>query len=167
MHAPDKLPATPFALSREPFPASRKLHVPGQLPGVRVPMREIALTNGERVVVYDTSGPYSEPAAAIDVTRGLPDVRGAWIAARGDTETYAGRARQVLDDYLHALDQILPRLTQANLPLACQIAELPKTISGKIRRVELRQMEVLRRQGDTRGEHEHFEEDFVRPTAES
>ena len=48
-----------------------------------------------------------------------------------------------------------------------QFTELPKTISGKIRRVELRQMEVLRRQGDTRGEHEHFEEDFVRPTADS
>ncbi|MBC3246057.1 AMP-binding protein [Pseudomonas lurida] len=47
------------------------------------------------------------------------------------------------------------------------VTELPKTISGKIRRVELRQMEVLRRQGDTRGEHEHFEEDFVRPTADS
>ncbi|UOP09670.1 AMP-binding protein [Pseudomonas palleroniana] len=43
------------------------------------------------------------------------------------------------------------------------VSELPKTISGKIRRVELRQMEVLRRQGDTRGEHEHFEEDFVQP----
>ena len=44
----------------------------------------------------------------------------------------AGRrvGAQVLDDYLHALDQILPRLTQANLPLACQIAELPKTIKG-------------------------------------
>ena len=40
------------------------------------------------------------------------------------------------------------------------VSELPKTISGKIRRVELRQMEVLRRQSDTRGEHEHFEEDF-------
>ncbi|MDO9436852.1 phosphomethylpyrimidine synthase ThiC [Hydrogenophaga sp.] len=95
MNATDKIP---FALSREPFPASRKIHVPGQLPGVHVPMREIALTNGERVVVYDTSGPYSEPSAAIDVTRGLPDVRGAWIAARGDTEAYAGRTRQALDD---------------------------------------------------------------------
>ncbi len=102
MNAPDQLPvqspAASLALSREPFPASRKLYVPGQQPGVHVPMREIALTNGERVVVYDTSGPYSEPSAAIDVTRGLPDVRGAWIASRGDTETYAGRARQVLDD---------------------------------------------------------------------
>ncbi|WP_300652205.1 phosphomethylpyrimidine synthase ThiC [Hydrogenophaga sp.] len=98
MNAPDHAPASTLALSREPFPASRKLHVHGELPGVRVPMREIALTNGERVVVYDTSGPYSEPSAAIDVTRGLPDVRGAWIEARGDTETYAGRTRQALDD---------------------------------------------------------------------
>lgn len=98
MNAPDKIPTASLALSREPFPASRKIHVPGQWPGVSVPMREIALTNGERVVVYDTSGPYSEPTAAIDVTRGLPEVRGAWIAARGDTETYAGRARQALDD---------------------------------------------------------------------
>jgi len=87
MNAPDKIPTASLALSREPFPASRKIHVSGQQPGVSVPMREIALTNGERVVVYDTSGPYSEPTAAIDVTRGLPDVRGAWIAARGDTET--------------------------------------------------------------------------------
>ncbi|PZO17278.1 MAG: phosphomethylpyrimidine synthase ThiC [Burkholderiales bacterium] len=98
MNAHEQFSASSLTLSREPFPASRKIHVPGQQPGVRVPMREIALTNGERVVVYDTSGPYSEPTATIDVTRGLPGVRGAWIAARGDTETYAGRTRQALDD---------------------------------------------------------------------
>ena len=98
MNATDHFPASTLALSREPFIASRKLHLPGQMPGVRVPMREIALTNGERVVVYDTSGPYSDPTAGVDVTRGLPDVRGAWVAARGDTETYAGRTRQALDD---------------------------------------------------------------------
>ncbi|MDR7093668.1 phosphomethylpyrimidine synthase ThiC [Hydrogenophaga laconesensis] len=101
MNAPD--PHTPLAhallaQSREPFPASRKVHATGMQPGVSVPMREIALTNGERVTVYDTSGPYSDPTAAIDVTRGLPDVRGPWIAARGDTETYTGRTRQALDD---------------------------------------------------------------------
>ncbi|MGE0098740.1 MAG: phosphomethylpyrimidine synthase ThiC [Hydrogenophaga sp.] len=98
MNAPDPIALASLALSREPFPASRKLYVPGELPGVKVPMREIALTNGERVVVYDTSGPYSDPTAAIDVTRGLPDVRGGWIEARGDTEAYAGRARQAVDD---------------------------------------------------------------------
>lgn len=53
MNAPDHLALAQLALSREPFPASRKLYVPGTMPGVNVPMREIALTNGERVVVYD------------------------------------------------------------------------------------------------------------------
>ena len=52
MNAPDKIPfADQFALSREPFPASRKIYVSGQLPGVKVPMREIALSNGETVTV--------------------------------------------------------------------------------------------------------------------
>lgn len=99
MNAPDKIPfADQFALSREPFPASRKVYVPGDLPGVSVPMREIALTNGERVTVYDTSGPYSDPTASIDIRRGLPDLRGPWLDARGDTETYQGRQRAALDD---------------------------------------------------------------------
>ena len=101
MNAPDPHAPLAHALlaqSREPFPASRKVHATGTQPGVNVPMREIALTNGERVTVYDTSGPYSDPVAAIDVTKGLPDVRGGWIATRGDTETYTGRTRQALDD---------------------------------------------------------------------
>jgi phosphomethylpyrimidine synthase len=99
MNAPDKIPfADQFALSRAPFPASRKVHVPGELPGVNVPMREIALTNGERVTVYDTSGPYSDPAAEIDIRRGLPDLRGPWLDARGDTETSEGRQRAALND---------------------------------------------------------------------
>ncbi|MGQ3168196.1 MAG: phosphomethylpyrimidine synthase ThiC [Hydrogenophaga sp.] len=99
MNAPDPIAnAASLALSRVPFPASRKIHVPAQQPGVHVPMREITLTNGERVTVYDTSGPYSEPSAMIDVRRGLPDARGAWIDARGDTEHYPGRIRQAQDD---------------------------------------------------------------------
>lgn len=65
MNAPDQFPVSTLSLSREPFPASRKLYVPGHLPGVSVPMREIALTNGERVVVYDTSGPYSERKSVV------------------------------------------------------------------------------------------------------
>ena len=94
MNAPDRLDA----ITREPFPQSRKIFVPGQQPGVQVPMREIALTNGEQVVVYDTSGPYTDPAVHIDVRRGLLPVRARWVEARGDTESYAGRAPQQLDD---------------------------------------------------------------------
>jgi phosphomethylpyrimidine synthase len=97
MNAPDKF-APLLTLTREPFPASTKVFVPGTLPGVNVPMREIALTNGERVTVYDTSGPYSDPTVAIDVKKGLAPLRAAWIEARGDTETYSGRERQAVDD---------------------------------------------------------------------
>src|SRR3990167_2918025 len=103
MNAPDPLARESFAAqlarAREPFPASRKAYLPGQLHAdLRVPVRDIRLTNGEVVSVYDTSGPYTDPAAVIDVRSGLPSVRGAWIAARGDTETYAGRPPLALDD---------------------------------------------------------------------
>ncbi len=87
-------------LTREPLPASRKVYVEGSHPGVRVPMREVALTNGEAVTLYDCSGPYTDPNVQIDVTRGLPPVREAAIVARGDTETYEGRSIQAVDDGL-------------------------------------------------------------------
>ncbi|NMM81899.1 phosphomethylpyrimidine synthase ThiC [Acidovorax sp. SRB_14] len=103
MNATDPLALETFARlledARAPFPASRKAYVPGQLHAdLRVPVRDILLTNGEQVSVYDTSGPYTDPDAAIDVRRGLASVRGAWIAARGDVERYAGRAPAAIDD---------------------------------------------------------------------
>ncbi len=80
------------AITREPMPASKKIYVKGQLHDfIQVPMREISLTNGETVTVYDTSGPYTDPDIEIDVTRGLAPMRKAWIAERGDVESYAGR----------------------------------------------------------------------------
>ncbi|HIV69589.1 MAG TPA: phosphomethylpyrimidine synthase ThiC [Candidatus Aquabacterium excrementipullorum] len=87
-------------LTREPLPASRKVYVPGSHEGVRVPMREVSLTNGETVTLYDCSGPYTDPSVHIDVTRGLPAVRKAAVLARGDTEAYDGRAVQAVDDGL-------------------------------------------------------------------
>ncbi|NKZ08113.1 phosphomethylpyrimidine synthase ThiC [Actinomadura latina] len=73
-------------------PAARKTYLQGSRPDVRVPMREVPLTNGDAVVLYDTSGPYTDPAAETDVRRGLPALREAWIAERGDTAPYEGRA---------------------------------------------------------------------------
>jgi phosphomethylpyrimidine synthase len=79
----------------QPFPSSRKIYVKGHQHDVRVPMREIQLQptptdfggeNNPPVRVYDTSGPYTDPEANIDLRRGLPDIRGPWIDARGDTE---------------------------------------------------------------------------------
>ena len=59
--------------SRQPFPASTKSYLSGAIhPGLRVPVRDIALTNGEQVSVYDTSGPYTDPDARIDIRQGLP-----------------------------------------------------------------------------------------------
>jgi phosphomethylpyrimidine synthase len=79
----------------KPLPNSRKVYVEGSRPDIRVPMREIgqsdtpAAMGAEKnppIFVYDTSGPYTDPAVKIDVRSGLPSVRGAWIADRGDTE---------------------------------------------------------------------------------
>jgi len=93
-----------FTVTTGPLPASRKIHVPGSLfPDIRVALREIDLepSSGEPPVrVYDTSGPYSDPAASIDIARGLPALRRPWIEARGDVETYEGRDIKPEDDGL-------------------------------------------------------------------
>lgn len=82
-----------------PIPGSRKIFVEGSRADVRVPMREILLARtptlfgGEEnppVTVYDTSGPYTDPDARIDLSAGLPAVRARWIEARGDTERLDG-----------------------------------------------------------------------------
>jgi phosphomethylpyrimidine synthase len=93
MNAPAKPPA--ISVTTGPLPASRKIYVAGaRHPDIRVPMREIALhpSAGEPpLVVYDTSGPYTEPQAQIDITAGLPRLREDWIRARDDVEDYEGR----------------------------------------------------------------------------
>ena len=98
MNAPDKFQQL-LTLTREPFPASSKSFIEGSRADMRVPVREVRLTNGETVSLYDTSGPYTDPQAMIDVRRGLPtSAREAWVLERGDTEHYAGRERVALDD---------------------------------------------------------------------
>jgi phosphomethylpyrimidine synthase len=93
-----------FTVTTGPLPASRKIHVPGSLfPDIRVALREIDLepSSGEKPVrVYDTSGPYSDPAASIDIAHGLPALRRPWIEARGDVEAYEGRDIKPEDDGL-------------------------------------------------------------------
>ncbi len=94
-------PGPSIQLSRAPLPASRKRYLPGQQHAdLRVPLREIALSNGETIAVYDSSGPYTDSDASIDVRHGLPAPRAVWVAARGDTETYEGRPLQLIDDGL-------------------------------------------------------------------
>jgi len=92
-----------------PIRGSRKIHVESpRLPGVRVAMREIALepSAGEPAVrVYDTSGPYTDSAARIDISAGLPQLRRDWIMARGDVEDYAARAVKPEDNGLTGPDR--------------------------------------------------------------
>jgi phosphomethylpyrimidine synthase len=82
-----------------PIPGSRKIHVTGSRADLRVAMREVVLADTPKrfgaeanppVTLYDTSGPYTDPAATIDLTRGLPALRAAWIDERGDTEWLDG-----------------------------------------------------------------------------
>ncbi|MFN7754059.1 MAG: phosphomethylpyrimidine synthase ThiC [Pseudomonadota bacterium] len=83
----------------QPFPRSRKVHVQGSRPDIRVPMREISQSDTPAAMgaehnpplyVYDTSGPYTDPEARIDIRNGLPALRAAWIDERGDTELLGG-----------------------------------------------------------------------------
>ncbi|MEK8029610.1 phosphomethylpyrimidine synthase ThiC [Ideonella sp. DXS29W] len=104
MNAPERLEEL-LSLTRAPFPASRKIHLTGSREDLRVPLREVSLTNGETVTLYDTSGPYTDPFVAIDVRRGLPASRSPWIGERGDTEPYPGRAHQALDDGARHVDR--------------------------------------------------------------
>ena len=78
-----------------PFTGSKKIHVEGSRPDIRVPMREIeqaptqasfGAEENPPVVVYDTSGPFSDPDIEVDLLKGMPDVRTGWIEERGDTE---------------------------------------------------------------------------------
>jgi len=77
------------------LPASKKVYIQGSRPDIQVPMREIELTDtptglgGEQnppLMVYDTSGVYTDPAIQIDLNKGLPNVRETWIEARNDSE---------------------------------------------------------------------------------
>lgn len=86
-------------ITRDPLPNSKKIYISGVVhKDIRVPMREISLTNGETVTVYDTSGPYTDPAIEIDVRKGLQEVRRQWVLDRGDVEAYEGRQVKPIDN---------------------------------------------------------------------
>ncbi len=83
----------------QPLPNSRKIYVEGSRPDIRVPMREITQSDtpasfgaekNPPIYVYDTSGPYTDPNAKIDIRSGLAPLRAAWIAERNDTEELDG-----------------------------------------------------------------------------
>jgi len=98
---------TEIGVTTGPIRGSRKVQVACQSgSGIRVAMREIDLAGGEPSVrVYDTSGPYTDPQAHIDIMAGLPNLRRDWIMARGDVEDYDGRAVKPEDNGLSGPDR--------------------------------------------------------------
>jgi phosphomethylpyrimidine synthase len=114
----------------KPLPNSRKVYVQGSRPDIRVPMREVSQSDtpdsfgGEKnppVFVYDTSGPYTDPNAKIDIRSGLEGIRTPWIEERGDTEVMSGPSsdygiERLNDPKLQALRFNLHRKPRRALP---------------------------------------------------
>ena len=91
----------PGIITRDPLPGSEKVYVQSEnMPHVRVPMRKISLTDGTDITLYDTSGPYTDSNADIDVHKGLPNVRSAWLDDSQDSEFYQGRDTKPEDNGL-------------------------------------------------------------------
>ena len=127
MNAPLEFAAATAAVDTAavaPLPRSMKLYAQGSRPDIRVPMRAISQDDTEAsmgaepnppVFVYDTSGPYTDPAANIDIRKGLAPLRAEWISERGDTELMDGPSSQYGRDRLAdtRLDELRFDLTRA------------------------------------------------------
>ena len=94
-------------LTREPLPGSKKIYISGNInKDIRVPARQIDLSNDTSLVVYDTSGPYTDPSVEIDVEKGIPDIRKKWINKREDVEQYKGRIMAPVDNGYSTNEQL-------------------------------------------------------------
>jgi phosphomethylpyrimidine synthase len=140
MNAPDKFFARDAHVDEaavKPLPNSRKIYVEGSRADLRVPMREIAqsdtpasfgLEKNPPLVAYDTSGPYTDPEAKIDIRSGLAPLRVAWIEERGDTVAMAelssayGRAR-LADTELSGMRFDLHRKSRRAKP-GCNVSQM-------------------------------------------
>jgi len=120
-------------LSEQHFPNSEKIYLKGKLHSINVGMREVNLADSfiggteespilepnESIVVYDTSGPYTDPTVKVDVHKGLPKLRQAWVESRDDTEELAGATsgysqQRLADDGLdHIRFENLPKVKRA------------------------------------------------------
>src|SRR5512139_3990897 len=103
----DRPARTELSVTTGPIRGSRKIFVEGK-GGIRVAMRQVDLepTSGEPpVTLYDTSGPYTDPAARIDIMAGLPELRRDWIRGRGDVEEVSQREVRPEDNGMSGPDR--------------------------------------------------------------
>lgn len=114
------------SITRTPFAGSVKIYVPGKIHDIQVAMREVNVDDaaikgpggcGSVVTVYDTSGPYSDPAIDIDVYKGLPRLREKWILKRGDVEQLTDLSSDFGKNRLHNSDLDHLRFKDGKLPL--------------------------------------------------
>ena len=102
------------------LPASKKVYVHGTThTDVAVPLRQISLTEGASTPefnVYDTSGPYTDESAIIDIYKGLPKLRSQWIRARGDVEEVTARSVKPEDNGFKASDKVTDIHTVEQFP---------------------------------------------------
>ena len=114
------------SITRTPFANSTKVYVPGKLHDIKVAMREVSVDDesikgpggcGSVVTVYDTSGPYSDPAVDINVHKGLPRLREKWIMERGDVEQLSDLSSDFGKDRLYNSDLDHLRFKEVKLPL--------------------------------------------------
>ena len=109
---PKRSALVPETVTTGPLSGSRKVYYsPVDRPEIRIPFREIMLepsANEPDVRVYDASGPYTEVDAKIDLAKGLPPVRDAWLAKRDGLETYTGRAVRPEDNGDVTGDKLVP-----------------------------------------------------------
>ncbi|MGL4829740.1 MAG: phosphomethylpyrimidine synthase ThiC [Vibrio sp.] len=115
-------------LSVEPYPSSQKTYLVGSRADIRVPVREIALSNtlvggskeapifepNEPICVYDTSGVYTDPEHDIDLYTGLPKLRESWIEERQDTQILSNMSSHFARERL--ADETLDELRYGYLP---------------------------------------------------
>lgn len=95
--------------------SSQKIYIPGQIfPDIRVPMREVSLSNGETIALYDTSGLHTDPHYSIQPEKGLPPLRQPWIESRQDTESYQSRAHFPQDPALLKVKRTPQRAKSGN-----------------------------------------------------
>ncbi|MBN3868222.1 phosphomethylpyrimidine synthase ThiC [Gluconobacter kondonii] len=105
------------AITTGSLPASRKIHVRGVHHDIAVPLRQIAVSGECPLNVYDSSGPYTDPAVSIDIAKGLSDSRGNWLRDRGDVEEYEGRTITAADNGFAQGDRLTPSFPQQRRPL--------------------------------------------------
>ena len=121
-----------------PISASTKVYTsPEGHPDVRVPFREIALSEGaaeKSFRVYDPSGPYTDAHATIDVEKGLPRIRAAWVRERGGVEEYAGRDVRPEDNGNVSGKHLARDFPNKPAPLRCALHARTLPLAGRVAR---------------------------------